>query len=57
MQSVKKKKSHQSECPGGDWHSKVTVETTDQMRTVLSKLPEASLVPSLFHATDMTKFE
>ncbi len=50
-----KKKSYMFECPlSGDWHSKVPAEPTDQMRTVLSRLPEASLVPSLFQATDDT---
>ena len=37
-----------------DWHSKVPAETTDQILTVLSILPVASLVPLLFHATDVT---
>jgi hypothetical protein len=51
----KKKKSYGHECPvSGDWHSKVPAEPTDQMRIVASTLPEASLVPSLFHATDTT---
>ena len=39
-------------CPvSADSHSKVPAEPTDQMRTVLSKLPEASLVPSGENAT------
>ena len=44
------------ECPFiVDSHSKVPAEPTDHIRTVVSSLPEASLVPSLFQATDMTK--
>jgi hypothetical protein len=55
---VQKKKSYQCECPlSVDWHSKVPAEPTDQIRIVLSRLPEASLVPSLFQATDMTRSE
>ncbi len=51
----KEKKSHRSECPlTVDWHSKVPAEPTDQTLIVLSLLPVASLVPSLFHATERT---
>ena len=43
------------ECPFRvDWHSDVPAKPTDQILTVSSKLPLTSLVPSLFHATDVT---
>jgi len=48
------KKTYISEWPVSvDWHSKVPVESTNQIFTVVSSLPLASL-PSLLHATDLT---
>jgi len=50
----KTKKTYKHEGPVSvDSHSRVPVEPTDQIFTVLSMLPLASL-PSLLHATDIT---
>ena len=54
----REKKSYENECPFSvDWHSKVPAEPKDQILTVASQLPVASLLPSLFHATDVTTLE
>ena len=50
----KKKKTYPYLCPVNvDWQLNVPLESSDQMRIVLSSLPLASL-PSLLHATDFT---